>query len=83
MMRPNRCGSSSSGSRMARASSVDRLMVPKMVVSAWFSAAATTSLDDGAGCALRWKYHWDTVAPVVARCTPAMTDRVQRYIRTK
>src|SRR3569833_2608290 len=66
----NRCGRRSSGSRMTRARSVDRLMVPKLVVSEWFSAAATTSREDGVGCAFRWKYHCETVAPVVPRCTP-------------
>jgi hypothetical protein len=54
-----------------------------MVVIACPRAAETISLEDVAGTALRWKYHWDTVAAVVLRCTPEMIDSVQMYMRTK
>lgn len=67
MMLAARCGNTRRGSRIPNASKVDKLMVPKIVVSACPRAADTTSVDDGAGTAFRWKYHCDTVAAVVPR----------------
>jgi len=79
----NRRGRTSRGSRIIRASNVDKLMVPKRVVVACVKAADTISLDVGVGTTLRWKYHCDTVAAVVDLWIPLMTDNVQMYISTK
>ena len=57
--------------------------MPKRVVVAWLNAARTTSREVGAGMALRWKYHCDTVAAVVERWIPLIMERVQIYMRTK
>lgn len=78
-----RLGKRSSGSRITSAMSVERLMVPKRVVVAWFNAAATISREEGAGTVLRWKYHCETVAAVVARWIPLIIEMVQMNISTK
>lgn len=78
-----RRGRTSRGRRIRRARRVERQIVPKRVVVAWLNAAMTTSLEVGAGMLLRWKYHCDTVAAVVDRWIPLMTERVQMYISTK
>ena len=41
------------GKRIARARRVERQIVPKSVVVAWFNAALMTSRDDGAGTVKR------------------------------
>ena len=68
---------------MTSAIRVDKLIVPKRVVVECPNAAVTISLEVGEGTAFRWKYHWETVAAVVALWIPLMTDNVQMYIRTK
>jgi hypothetical protein len=78
-----RRGRTRRGRRIRRARRVERQIVPKRVVVAWLNAARTTSRDVGAGLALRWKYHCDTVAAVVERWIPLITERVQMYISTK
>jgi len=55
------------GNLMSNARKVDMEMVPKSVVVAWKNADLTVSCEATIGYWLRWKYHWDTVAPVVAR----------------
>ena len=79
----NRRGRMSNGRRMRRANSVDRQTVPKRVAVAWLNADITTSLEVGAGMTLRWNYHCDTVAAVVERWIPLMTERVHMYMSTK
>ena len=71
------------GRRTRRERKVERLIVPKRAPVAWAREARTTCWLVGCGTARRWKYHWLTVAAVVARCTPAITPRVQRYCRMK
>ena len=66
------------GRRTRRARRVEKQMVPKEVVVAWESAAEMTWREVGAGTERRWKYHWLTVAAVVARWMPAPTANVQR-----
>jgi len=78
-----RLGSMRIGSRMSKASSVEKEIVPKMVVVAWEKAAETTSRDGIFGLALRWKYHCETVAAVVERWMPLIIERVQMYMSTK
>jgi len=55
------------GSLMSNAKKVDIEIVPKSVVVAWKNADLTVSCEETTGNWLRWKYHCDTVAPVVAR----------------
>lgn len=82
MQRPTRAmrrlGSTSSGRRISKARSVERQMVPKRVLVEWLNAACTTCREVGAGTVRRWKYHWLTVAAVVARWMPAPIASVQR-----
>ena len=62
-----RRGRTRKGRRIASARMVEKQIVPKIVVVAWVTAARMTAWDEGAGMERRWKYHWETVAAVVAR----------------
>ena len=73
-----RRGRTMRGSRTASEIKVERQMVPAMVYEACVNEACTTVEAGGVGVVFRWKYHWETVAAVVARCTPAITPRVQK-----
>lgn len=66
------------GKRINNDRKVERQMVPSMGPVACMNEARTTVVDDGAGTLKRWKYHCETVAAVVALCTPAITPSVQR-----
>jgi len=79
----NRFGKTSRGSRMSRASRVEKHIVPKRVVVAWLKAAVTITRDVGAGITFLWKYHCETTAAVVALWIPLITERVQMYVKTK
>jgi len=71
------------GNRISSASNVERAIVPKRVVVECWKAAITTSLDEGEGTTLRWKYHCETVAAVVALWSPLTIERDHIYMRTK
>src|SRR5271156_6237646 len=71
------------GKRMSSARNEERQIVPNSVVIACTKAAITIALEVGEGSAFLWKYHCDTVAAVVARWIPLMTESVQIYITIK
>src|SRR5271169_4724697 len=78
-----RRGRITSGNRISRGRNEERQMVPNSVVIACIKAAITIALEVGDGSAFRWKYHCDTVAAVVARWIPLMTESVQIYMTIK